>query len=57
MGPYKNGALVVALPKPTVTDAQVEAAAKTAGKKTCTWEGEGGREGGREGGKEREGES
>jgi len=51
LGPYKNGALVVALPRPTVTDAQVEAAAKAAGKKTCTWEGGRGREGGREGGK------
>ncbi|KAM3567806.1 hypothetical protein VYU27_010055, partial [Nannochloropsis oceanica] len=34
LGPYKNGALVVALPKPTVTEAQVEAAVKAAGKKT-----------------------
>jgi len=49
LGPYKNGALVVALPKPTVTEAQVEAAVKAAGKKTCTRERR--REAGREGGK------
>ncbi|EWM24836.1 hypothetical protein Naga_101192g1, partial [Nannochloropsis gaditana] len=47
LGPYKNGALSFTYPKPTVSDAEVEAQVKTAAKKTCRYRA-GGREGKRE---------